>query len=53
MIQQVTSRMPSIMPEKDPRTITNFEMQEGFSNIMKFQQLLPTLGAIFRNKNLP
>jgi hypothetical protein len=45
--------MPLIMPKGNMRTIPYFEAQKLFSNISKFQQLLPIPRAINGDRNLP
>jgi len=52
-IQQTAGRMPLIMPKENLRTTPYFEARKFFSNISKFQQLLPTPRAITEDRNLP
>jgi hypothetical protein len=52
-IQQITGKMPLIMPKENLRTTPYFEAQKLFSNISKFQQLLSTPRAIIGDRNLP
>jgi hypothetical protein len=52
-IQQTTGGVPLIMPKENLRTIPYFEPQKLFSNISKFQQLLPTPRTIIGDRNLP
>jgi hypothetical protein len=41
------------MSKENLRTIPNFEPQKLFSNISKFQKLLPTSRKIIGDRNLP
>jgi len=52
-IQLTTGGMPLIMPKENLKTIHNFEPQKLFSNISKFQQLLPIPRTIIGDRNLP
>jgi hypothetical protein len=45
--------MPLIMLKENLRTTPYFEAQKLFSNILKFQQLLPTPRAVIGDRNLP
>jgi hypothetical protein len=51
-IQQIAGRIPLIMPKKNLRPTPYFEAQKLFSNISKFQQLLPTPRAIIGDRYL-